>query len=57
MTLCWLDLLIPLLGLPVEIPAAVLEYRDGLYRHKAVAEEMAEYRPKLVAEMKLWVAE
>ena len=56
-TLCWLDLLIPLLGLPVEIPAAVLEYRDGLYRHKAVAEEMAEYRPKLVAEMKLWVAE
>ncbi len=56
-TLCWLDLLIPLLGLPVDIPAPVLEYRDGLYRHKAVAEEMADYRPKLAAEMKLWVEE
>ncbi|WP_323796100.1 glutathione S-transferase family protein [Nisaea sp.] len=56
-TLCWLDLLIPLLGLSVDIPATVLEYRDGLYRHKAVAEEMAEYCPKLTAEMKLWEAE
>jgi glutathione S-transferase len=56
-TLCWLDLLIPLLGLSVDIPATVLEYRDALYRHKAVAEEMAEYSPKLTAEMKLWEAE
>jgi len=35
----------------------VLEYRDGLFRHLTVAEEMAEYCPKLTVEMKLWVAE
>ncbi|MEP3114856.1 glutathione S-transferase N-terminal domain-containing protein [Nisaea sp.] len=56
-TLCWLDLLIPLLGLHVDIPVRVLEYRDSLHHHKAVVEEMADYRPKLEAWIKQRVVE
>ena len=56
-TFCWLDLLIPLLGLPVDIPAPVRDYCDGLYRHKAVADEMEDYRRKIAVEMKRWAAE
>lgn len=56
-TLCWLDLLISLLDLPVDIPVRVQEYRDSLHHHKAVAEEMVDYRPKLEAWVKQRVAE
>ena len=46
-TCAWSDALIPVLGLSVEWPDNVSDYRIDLARHRAVAQELHDYGPKL----------
>jgi len=46
-TFTWIEALGPVLGLAVEWPETVVNYRNSLSAHAAVATELAEYRPKL----------
>ena len=48
-TLSWIEALTPRFGLTVEWPQAVTAYREIIVRHPAVANELAEYRPRLEA--------
>ena len=43
----WIEQLTPILDLEIDWPERVLAYRDGLVRHRAVGDEIADYRPKL----------
>ena len=46
-TFAWIDALTQVLGLSVEWPDSVSEYRINLARHRAVAQELHDYAPKL----------
>lgn len=46
-TFAWLDALAPLMGFSLSWPEGVLAYRQRIVRIPAVAEELADYRPKL----------
>ena len=48
-TFAWIDALTPIMGLEVTMPGRVQEYRAWLTSQKAVAEELADYLPKLNA--------
>ncbi len=48
-TFSWIEALSPRFGLTVEWPEAVLAYSRTISHHPAVAEELAEYRPRLEA--------
>lgn len=46
-TFAWLDGLTPKLGLEITWPETVSAYRSHLLAHKAIADELAEYGPRL----------
>ncbi len=48
-TFAWLDALSPLMGLDIDWPKSVLAYRHHLSKVQAVADELADYEPKLAA--------
>ena len=50
-TFSWIEALTPRFGLTVEWPATVKAYREIISRHTAVADELAEYRPRLEARL------
>jgi len=46
-TLTWIEALGPILGMEVAVPGAVADYLAALRAHKAVADELDDYAPKL----------
>lgn len=48
-TFAWIEALTPALGLKIGWPDAITAYRARLDQHLAVADELADYRPKLAA--------
>lgn len=46
-TFAWIELLTPRFDLKIQWPQAVVEYRNEIAGHKAVAEEIGDYQPKL----------
>jgi glutathione S-transferase len=44
----WIDALTPILGLTVTWPKEVLSYRERIEQHPAIADEVADYRIKLI---------
>lgn len=48
-TFAWLDALGPRMGFELDWPVPIMAYRDRLAAHEAVAEELADYLPKLTA--------
>ncbi len=43
----WIDALTPVLSLPIQWPQVVLQWRNDIERHEAVATELAAYQPVL----------
>lgn len=50
-TFSWIEALAPRFGLTVEWPEAVTAYREIISHHPDVADELAEYRPRLEARL------
>lgn len=48
-TFAWMDAMSPLMGLNIVWPERVLAYRERIERLSAIAEELSEYRPELIA--------
>ena len=48
-TFAWLDELVPLMGLDISWPRPIVIYRKWLDNQRAVAEELANYHPNLLA--------
>ncbi|MEM7430035.1 MAG: glutathione S-transferase family protein [Pseudomonadota bacterium] len=46
-TFAWIDALSPVMGLSVDMPDRILEYRSWLQKQPAVAAELKEYGPQL----------
>ena len=47
----WIGALAPVLGLQIKWPEAVISYRNRIEEHSAIADELAEYIPKLQARL------